>query len=148
MDEVDSCLSFEKWQDKIPMPEKDEGLSVALVLIGGRLAEERKRLGWSPDDAAQIGGIGRASHYRYEGGTKAPPTEYLLALAGHGLDMLYVLTGQRGVDTVGRLSAEEAALVDNYRASSPEHQASLRAVGDSFAQQDARKEQARKAGNQ
>lgn len=133
------------------MVEKTEGLckpSPGFLDLGRRLAEERKRLGLTPDEVAELGGIGRASHYRYESGAKAPPTEYLLALAGHGLDVVYVLTGQRGVDTVGLLSAEEAALVDNYRAASPEHQASLRAVGDSFAQQDARKEQARKASNQ
>lgn len=49
--------------------------------------------------------------------------------------MLYVLTGQRGVNTVGLLNAEESALVDNYRAAAPEGKASLQAAGTAFAQQ-------------
>lgn len=130
------------------MVDKTEGLSTGdapFAAMGRRLAEERHRLGLTPDRAAHLGGIGRASHYRYEAGSKAPPSEYLLALAAHGLDVLYVLTGQRGVNTVGLLSAEESALVDNYRASSSEHRASIRAVGASFAEQDKRVDQAKKA---
>lgn len=110
--------------------------------------EERARLGFNQADFGRLGGVGRTTQVNYESGHTSPTVEYLLALAGHGLDMLYVLTGQRGIDTVGVLSAEEAALVDNYRAAGPAHQASLRAVGASFAEQDKRKEQARKASNQ
>lgn len=110
--------------------------------------EERARLGFNQADFGRLGGVGRTTQVNYESGHTSPTVEYLLALAGHGLDMLYVLTGQRGIDTVGVLSAEEAALVDNYRHASPEHQASLRQVGSSFAKQDQRKEPARKAGNQ
>lgn len=105
-------------------------------------------MGLTQARAADFGGVSRATQINYEGGQTSPPAAYLLQLVPHGLDMLYVLTGQRGVDTVGLLSAEESALVDNYRAASPEHQASLRAVGASFAEQDKRKEQAKKASNQ
>ena len=103
------------------MVEKTEGLNTdapGFAALGQRLADERKRLGLTPDESAALGGIGRASHYRYESGAKAPPTEYLLALAAHGLDVLYVLTGQRGKDVLGVMTAEESALVDNYRAAS------------------------------
>lgn len=116
--------------------------------LGARLAEERSRLGFDAAEMARLGGVGRSTQFRYESGETSPAADYLLALVPHGLDMLYVLTGQRGLDTVGVLSAEEAALVDNYRAADPAHQASLRQVGAAFAEQDQRKEQARKAGNQ
>ena len=109
--------------------------------------EERARLGFNQADFGRLGGVGRTTQVNYESGHTSPTVEYLLALAGHGLDMLYVLTGQRGLDIVGVLTAEEAALVDNYRAASPAHQASLRAVGTALAEQDKR-EQAKKASNQ
>ncbi len=116
--------------------------------VGGRLALERERLGLNQAECARLGGVSKNTQGNYETGQTSPSADYLLALAGHGLDMLYVLTGQRGLDIVGVLTAEEAALVDNYRSADPVHQASLRAVGASFAEQDKRKEQARKAGNQ
>lgn len=109
---------------------------------------ERDRLGLNQAECARLGGVSKNTQGNYETGQTSPSADYLLALAGHGLDMLYVLTGQRGIDTVGVLSAEEAALVDNYRAAGPAHQASLRQVGAAFAEQDQRKEQARKASNQ
>lgn len=116
--------------------------------LGSRLAAERERLGMTQAEMGALGAVGRTTQIRYESGATSPPADYLLALVPHGLDMLYVLTGQRGVDTVGLLSAEESALVDNYRAATPEHQASIRAVGASFAEQDQRSQQARKASNQ
>ena len=49
-------------------------------------------------------------------------------MAAHGLDHLYVLTGQRGLHTVGALTAEESAVLDNYRHATPEGRAAARAV--------------------
>ena len=113
-----------------------------------RLVEERTRLGISQADMAAAGDIPPRTYQDWERGVSPIKAERFVLLAAVGVDVLYVLTGQRGVDTVGLLSAEESALVDNYRAASPVHQASLRAVGASFAEQDKRKEQARKASNQ
>ncbi len=116
--------------------------------LGERLVEERVRLGFTQADFGRLGGVGRTTQLRYESGETSPAADYLLALVPHGFDMLYVLTGQRGVDTVGLMTSEESALVENYRAASPDHQASLRAVGASFAEQDKRSGQAKKASNQ
>ena len=116
--------------------------------IGERLIEELQRLGLSQGEFAALAGLSDRAQRMYEKEERHPDTQYLLAVAAGGVDMVYVLTGQRGMDTVGVMTAEESALVENYRAASAEHQASLRAVGASFAEQDKRKEQARKASNQ
>ena len=98
-----------------------------------RLVEERTRLGISQADMAAAGDIPPRTYQDWERGVSPIKAERFVLLAAVGVDVLYVLTGQRGVDTVGLLSAEESALVDNYRHASPEHQASLRQVGSSFA---------------
>ena len=116
--------------------------------VGSRLSAERERLGFGQELFAEMIGKSRRTLTAWENDEQAPNAHVLIAMAAHGVDVLYVLTGQRGLDTVGALSAEEAALVDNYRAAGPAHQASLRQVGAAFAEQGQRKEQARKAGNQ
>lgn len=116
--------------------------------IGARLRAERERIGLRQDELAGRIGKARNTISAWENDEQSPNALLLLDMSGLGIDVLYVLTGQRGVDTVGMLSAEESALVDNYRHASPQAQAGLRAVGAALAEQDRRKEQARKAGNQ
>ncbi|PRC91949.1 helix-turn-helix domain-containing protein [Solimicrobium silvestre] len=66
-----------------------------LLDIGVRLKEERKRLGMSQTAFAAIGGTKRASQFNYESGGRAPDAAYLAAISETGVDVLYVLTGQR-----------------------------------------------------
>lgn len=70
--------------------------------IGERLREEREALGYTQGDFADLVGQSRKSQGRYEAGERAPDAEYLSTAAKHGVDVLYVLTGQRtpGLDTV------------------------------------------------
>lgn len=101
--------------------------------IGERLKEERVRLAMSQIGIAAIGGVGKTTQINYEKGLRTPDAAYLAAVAAAlEIDVLYVVTGQRSTSEAG-LAPDEAALVDNYRASSQEQKSSLKAVGDAFA---------------
>ncbi len=66
-----------------------------MLCIGARLREERERLGYSQNDLAELAGLTRNSQVNYEGGKRQPDAAYLSAIAGHGADVTYILTGQR-----------------------------------------------------
>lgn len=95
--------------------------------IGGRLKEERERLGKNQTDFAALGGAGRKTQFNYETGERAPDGAYLAAIAAAGADVLYILTGQRGAPVAPAISREEAALLDNFRHCSPEMQQAAKA---------------------
>ncbi|MBS7349289.1 MAG: helix-turn-helix transcriptional regulator [Comamonas sp.] len=63
--------------------------------IGSRLREERERLGMTQEAFGQAGGVLKRALIRYEKGERAPDATFLAALAAAGVDVLYVLTGQR-----------------------------------------------------
>ena len=86
--------------------------------VGHRLKEERERLQWSADKAAEIGGVSRTAQYNYEGGTSAPDTSYLLRVRDEGLDALYVITGMRERRTPD-VTPEERELLDTYNSLPP-----------------------------
>ncbi|WP_341826529.1 transcriptional regulator [Burkholderia gladioli] len=66
-----------------------------MTSIGARLREERLRLGLSQDEFASVGGVARRTQAAYEGDERAPDTTYLLAVRELGIDVLFVLTGDR-----------------------------------------------------
>ncbi|EPC02487.1 hypothetical protein L861_09030 [Litchfieldella anticariensis FP35 = DSM 16096] len=100
--------------------------------IGDRLFEERKRLKLSQAAMGEIGGVHANAQRNYEKGVRNPDATYLAAVAEKGVDVLYVLTGQRST-TEGALSPDEAALLDNYRHTPPERRGSLAEVSQVFA---------------
>ncbi len=61
---------------------------------GERLREERKRLGLSKVDFANMLGIHRNTQGNYEAG-REPPIPYLLAVQDAGVDVAYVMEGER-----------------------------------------------------
>ncbi len=62
--------------------------------IGMRLRQERRRLGWSQREMGQLGGVAANAQGKYESGERVPKADYLAALAGAGVDVLYVLTNR------------------------------------------------------
>ena len=64
--------------------------------LGQRLREERERLGLTQIDFAALGGAKKHSQINYEADRTAPDTNYLSALGEHGVDIIYLLTGERG----------------------------------------------------
>jgi transcriptional regulator with XRE-family HTH domain len=121
---------------------------IFFVTIGDRLKEERVRLGYSqPGFYALGGGKGKQTMIQWEKGETYPNAEFLEAIARVGADVLYIVTGVRVAPGSSALIAaepcqpyglppDEAALLDNYRHSSPEAQAALRATGAALAQHD------------
>lgn len=81
--------------------------------FGSRLKEERLRI--SGGTQAEFGGrlgVSAQVQSRYEAGEREPKMEYWPAAQTLGIDVLYVITGQRNTS---QLSADEADLVRRYR---------------------------------
>ena len=62
--------------------------------LGARLLEERNRLGMTQTQLAEVGGVSKGSQILYEKG-KPFTSDYLNAVAEAGLDIIYLITGQR-----------------------------------------------------
>nr|WP_315210811.1 helix-turn-helix transcriptional regulator [uncultured Albidiferax sp.] len=99
-----------------------------------RLTQERKRLKMSQAILGAHGGVAKLTQFSYEKGTSAPDAVYLAKVAEVGVDVLYVVTGQRmpvrqhivtavendehtvGSRPVVLLSERHQALIANYDA--------------------------------
>jgi transcriptional regulator with XRE-family HTH domain len=99
------------------------------LTIGDRLKEERTRLRLTQPQMAETGGVGKNTQINYEKGERSPDSEYLARVSAIGVDVLYVVTGTRSDLTPGALSAEESALIENYRKSSISDRAFLQRLG-------------------
>ena len=84
--------------------------------IGERLAQERARLGWSQTEAARLAGVGFSTYGAYEQGRSTPNAECLQLLAQHGVDVLFVVTGEA---TSSVLTPDEAAVLHHLRSCHP-----------------------------
>ncbi|MDF0732337.1 helix-turn-helix transcriptional regulator [Pseudomonas entomophila] len=93
--------------------------------IGERLKEERERLCLNQTEFAARAGASKNTQYNYEKGERSPDANYLIAAAGHGVDVLYVLTGERKREVSGSLTASEANVLACYRKLSPADQSVL-----------------------
>lgn len=63
--------------------------------IGERLRSERSRLGMNQDELAKVGGVQRSAQSNYERGDRSPDATYLALVAAAGVDVLYVVTGEK-----------------------------------------------------
>ena len=95
-------------------------------VFGERLKAERKRLGLKSMELAQIGNVGAVAQSNYERGKRHPDSAYLAAIAAVGVDVQYVLTGQRSAEPV--LTPKERLLLAAWNAASPELQTAVLAV--------------------
>lgn len=82
--------------------------------LGDRLREERERMGLNQTEFAKLAEGSRSAQASYERGEKIPGGGYLTAISSSGVDVLYVLTGQR-TPRVGLLSTDEEELILIYR---------------------------------
>lgn len=93
--------------------------------IGTRLKEEREALGMTQSDFALIAeqagvpGATRQSLAKYEKGLAAPSAAYLAAVGLAGVDVRYVLTGDREVERGPALTNEEQLMLQYFRDASP-----------------------------
>ena len=74
--------------------------------IGDRLKEERERLGFSQTEFSAVAGASKNSQYNYEKGERSPDANYLAAVADKGVDILYVVTGERKPKAADSISVE------------------------------------------
>ena len=63
--------------------------------IGMRLKEERERLEMTQVEMARVTGITRVSQQNYENNRRLPDAGYLGSLHRIGVDILYVIAGER-----------------------------------------------------
>lgn len=81
-----------------------------------------------------IGGVNRNSQANYEKNKRNPDSAYMAAIAQAGVDVLYVLTGQRTPRLEEGLSEREKAVLDNYRSLPEGDKAALQRLSDALAQ--------------
>lgn len=75
-------------------------LHVKTMTVGERLAEERARVPLGVGALAEACGVSRDAQRRFESGENLPGGAYLIAAAAQGVDVRYVLTGERGITRI------------------------------------------------
>ena len=86
---------------------------------GDRLRQERERLGIGQVPFAEACGVKKRAQFNYEQGERDPDADYLARCLALGVDVLYVLTGDRNGSnraTSNELPADERKLLKRYRA--------------------------------
>lgn len=92
------------------------------------MRDERLRIGLSQDEFATVGGVARRSQSAYESDERSPDAAYLLAVREIGVDIGYVLTGERlAAAEQGARDADEAEVLAMYRQLNEAGKASLHA---------------------
>ncbi|WP_440530341.1 helix-turn-helix domain-containing protein [Serratia nevei] len=86
-----------------------------MLSIGSRLVEERKRFGLNQADFGALADCARNTQANYERGERSPDARYLSAIAEKGIDVLYILTGNRSA-SAGDISNDELELIQLFRA--------------------------------
>lgn len=103
-----------------------------LSTFSGRLRAERERLGMSQSVFGEACGVGKASQINYETEKRSPDSAYLIAAAEIGVDVQYLLTGQRGAASLPSLmlhSVQQALAGPEEFAPIPVYAAELAAGG-------------------
>lgn len=84
--------------------------------IGERLKNERERLGLNQTQLGAIGGVQKQSQLKYENGVTFPNANYLTEVAKIGVDVVYVLFGERANTAI---NDEELLLLHKFRNADP-----------------------------
>ncbi|WP_422389271.1 hypothetical protein [Arsenophonus endosymbiont of Crataerina pallida] len=93
-------------------------ITLTLEGVGDRLKSERLRLGLSQEIFAERCGVKKLTQYNYEKSERHPDAGYLIAAKALGVDLNYVMTGERS-DEASALDVvrdeEEANLLTAFR---------------------------------
>lgn len=90
--------------------------------LGSRLREERQRLCLSQKDFSGLGGVQVNAQGKYESDQRIPNARYLTAISAKGIDVLYVVTGDRTPLSIACLDPQEQDILRSYRALDPTSQ--------------------------
>ena len=109
-----------------------------ICMIGDRLRQERERLGLTQPAFADAAGGKKRTLIDWEKGVSSPTAVQLAALAGIGVDVLYILTGQRtggaSAPAPARAVSEgDRVLLDNFHAAPAQVQAGVKTTLGAFA---------------
>lgn len=63
--------------------------------MGNRITDELKRLGYNSSQFSKLVGVTERAQYNYENDIRKPKTEYWEESAKIGMNVLYVITGER-----------------------------------------------------
>jgi len=98
--------------------------------VGRRLVEERERLGLSQVAFFEACSVSKKAQFNFENDHNIPGGAYLIAAAGLGVDVLYVLTGRRAMQPPPGpvLRDGEATLLEGYRALDARGKAGVQAL--------------------
>lgn len=109
--------------------------TVNVELIHERLREEIQRCGYTLTAAATAIGDPSSQNLRdVVNGRKKCPAELVSRLSVIGVDVVYVLTGQRMPRPVEGLSERESAVLDNFRSLPEEDRAAVQRLTNALAQ--------------
>lgn len=78
--------------------------------VGARLREERTRLHLSQAAFADVAGVTKTTQGNYETNKRSPDATYLATIAASGVDVQYVVTGQRATDSGVAIDAVKSAV--------------------------------------
>ncbi|MDD0837010.1 XRE family transcriptional regulator [Curvibacter sp. HBC61] len=98
-----------------------------MVGAGIRLRQERERLGFSQSDFAALVPVTRKTMFNWESGAGQVASDALAVWAGSGLDVLYVVTGQRALSAAG-LSARHLRLLSLFDSTDEPGRAAIEAA--------------------
>ncbi|MDT3723195.1 helix-turn-helix transcriptional regulator [Pseudomonas oryzihabitans] len=96
--------------------------------IGSRLREERLRLGPNQTDFGASLDVGKNTQYAYEKGERAPDLLYLLKAKRMGVDIWYVMTGDRMPAAESTLTPDEHEVITYFRGMSEKSKDAARRV--------------------
>ena len=106
--------------------------------LGDRLREERERLGYTQPAFADVVGAKKHAQINWEKGAAFPNAAALEAWSKVGLDVLYVVTGQRTGGASApppprAVSEGDRILLDNFHAAPAQVQAGVKTALGAFA---------------
>lgn len=78
--------------------------------IAERLKDERQRLKLSQPEFGALGGAGKTTVIAWERGDATPNAAFLASAAAVGIDVQYIITGERRGDGIGESAVYQAVL--------------------------------------
>ncbi|MDR2325098.1 MAG: helix-turn-helix domain-containing protein [Acidovorax sp.] len=100
--------------------------------IGERLKEERLRIAYAQVAFADACAINRGTLSNWEKGEQTPSAAALGVMANLGVDVLYVVTGQRAGQSESTLAPAERELLQAWRHGTEQGRKALVAMADAL----------------
>jgi len=107
---------------------RPSGLDNKFVSFGERLRIERVRVGMQQLEMAEACEVSRKTISVWERGEQTPNAAVLAMMASHGVDILYVVTGQRAGVAEATLAPVERELLLAWRHGSEQGKEAIQAV--------------------